>query len=206
MVWKDGDTVTAVTVALIAFAKATPWRIASSDRAEPSVGIKMCLYIAASSPGRAPSNSKPDRIPRWQALQNAQTTPARRLGAGVSERYQDERPDEEHTNGASSTRSARVRRERDERIHPSRLLSSAIRSRKGQRYSPPQGSAMPPAVLHPNDDRAEAGPVVEPGVEHDELLGAAVYAHRGKEKGAAIRCAQLNASSGRASSSRSLLR
>src|SRR5438876_113899 len=58
------------------------------------------------------------------------------------------------TNGASSTRSARVRRERDERIHPSRLLSSAIRSRKGQRYSPPQGSAMPPAVLHPNDDVA----------------------------------------------------
>src|SRR6266581_118975 len=55
MVWKDGDTVTAVTVALIDFANATPWRTASSDRAEPSVGIKMCLYIAASSPGRAPS-------------------------------------------------------------------------------------------------------------------------------------------------------
>ena len=36
---------------------------------------------------------------------------------------------------------------------------------------------MPPAVpLHPDDDRAEAGP----GVEHDELLGAAVYAHRGE--------------------------
>jgi len=39
---------------------------------------------------------------------------------------------------------------------------------------------MPPAVLHPDDDRAEAGPGVEPGVEHDELLGAAVYAHRGE--------------------------
>src|SRR5438445_6047467 len=44
----------------------------------------------------------------------------------------------------------------------------------------PRGSAMPPAVLHPDDDRAEAGPGVEPGVEHDELLGAAVYAHRGE--------------------------
>jgi len=55
----------------------------------------------------------------------------------------------------------------------------------------PRGSAMPPAVpLHPDDDRAEAGPGVEPGVEHDELLGAAVYAHRGErgeEEGAAAR-------------------
>ena len=40
---------------------------------------------------------------------------------------------------------------------------------------------MPPAVpLHPDDNRAEAGPGVEPGVEHDELLGAAVCAHRGE--------------------------
>src|SRR5437899_12716261 len=45
----------------------------------------------------------------------------------------------------------------------------------------PRGSAMPPAVpLHPDDDRAEAGPSVESGVEHDELLGAAVYAHPGE--------------------------
>src|SRR5947208_2962048 len=80
-----------------------------------------------------------DRIPRWRALRNARTPPARRLEAEVSEPYQDERPDEEHTNGASSIRSARARRERDERIHPSRLLSSASRSRKDQRYSPPQG-------------------------------------------------------------------
>src|SRR5437867_3107042 len=79
---------------------------------------------------------EPDRIPRWRALRNARTPPARRLEAEVSEPYQDERPDEEHTNGI---RSARARRERDERIHPSRLLSSASCSRKDQRYSPPQG-------------------------------------------------------------------
>src|SRR2546425_12398124 len=72
-------------------------------------------------------------------VRNARTPPARRLEAEVSEPYQDERPDEEHTNGASRIRSARARRERDERIHPSRLLSSASRSRKDQRYSPPQG-------------------------------------------------------------------
>ena len=78
------------------------------------------------------------------------------------------------TNGARSTRSARVRRERDERIHPSRLLSSAMRSRKGQRYSPPRASAMPPVMpLHPDDDRAEAGPRVEPGVD-ERQLGRAV--------------------------------
>src|SRR5256886_1472265 len=61
---------------------------------------------------------EPDRIPRRRALRNARTPPARRLEAEVSEPYQDERPDDEHTNGI---RSARARRERDERIHPSRL-------------------------------------------------------------------------------------
>jgi Universal stress protein family len=40
-----GVTVIAVVLAPSDFASATPCRTATSERADPSVGIKMCLYI-----------------------------------------------------------------------------------------------------------------------------------------------------------------
>src|SRR4030095_7804687 len=50
MAWKGAETVTPVTFAFIDLANATPFRMALSDSAEPSVGIRMCLYMAFSLP------------------------------------------------------------------------------------------------------------------------------------------------------------
>src|SRR6516164_8997622 len=43
--WKGSDTVTAVTLALRAFASPIPWSTAFFDSSDPSVGIRICLYI-----------------------------------------------------------------------------------------------------------------------------------------------------------------
>src|SRR6516165_845910 len=43
--WKGVKTVTPVTLALTAFARAVPYWIASSDKSEPSVGMRMCVCI-----------------------------------------------------------------------------------------------------------------------------------------------------------------
>jgi hypothetical protein len=43
--WKGSDTVTAVTFALRAFASPIPWSTAFFDSSDPSVGIRICLYI-----------------------------------------------------------------------------------------------------------------------------------------------------------------
>src|SRR6516225_12012746 len=43
--WMGGETVTPVTLALTAFARAVPYWIASSDKSEPSVGMRMCVCI-----------------------------------------------------------------------------------------------------------------------------------------------------------------
>src|SRR5262245_23770121 len=44
-IWKGSDTVTAVTLALRAFASPIPWSTAFFDNSDPSLGIKICLYI-----------------------------------------------------------------------------------------------------------------------------------------------------------------
>src|SRR6516165_4169214 len=44
-IWKGSDTVTAVTLALRAFASPIPWSTAFFDNSDPSVGIRICLYI-----------------------------------------------------------------------------------------------------------------------------------------------------------------
>src|SRR6516225_2381690 len=44
-IWKGSDTVTAVTLALRAFASPIPWSTALFDNSDPSVGIRICLYI-----------------------------------------------------------------------------------------------------------------------------------------------------------------
>src|SRR6516165_373398 len=43
--WMGGETVTPVTLALTAFARAVPYWIASSDKSDPSVGMRMCVCI-----------------------------------------------------------------------------------------------------------------------------------------------------------------
>src|SRR6516165_4741722 len=47
-IWKGSDTVTAVTLALRAFASPMPWSTALFDNSDPSVGIRICLYICTS--------------------------------------------------------------------------------------------------------------------------------------------------------------
>src|SRR6516162_4705556 len=44
-IWKGSDTVTAVTLALRAFASPIPWSTAFFDSSDPSLGIRICLYI-----------------------------------------------------------------------------------------------------------------------------------------------------------------
>src|SRR5262249_5644954 len=43
-----GETVSAVTRAFNDLANAMPWRMDIHERSEPSVGIRMCLYMASS--------------------------------------------------------------------------------------------------------------------------------------------------------------
>src|SRR5689334_22369607 len=77
-IWNGSDTVTMVTLALRAFANSVPCSMAFCDSSDPSVGIRICLYICSSL--KPPESCHLTSLSRLYAIGNCIAAAMKRLG------------------------------------------------------------------------------------------------------------------------------